>query len=512
MSWIRVGKEEIMKENSDKQHYYIAIDLKSFYASVECKERNLNPLCTNLVVADKDRTDKTICLAVSPSLKSYGIAGRARLFEVVQMMKRINGERKNRIHGADFKEASYDFDELEKNRYLKADYIVAKPRMALYMQYSTRIYEIYLKHVSKEDIHVYSIDEVFIDVTPYTAANGITPVGFARMLVNEVYQDTGITATAGVGTNLYLCKVAMDIEAKHMAADEHGARIAVLDEITYREHLWNHLPITDFWRVGKGYEKKLASCGLYTMGDIARCSLGRWNEFHNEELLYRLFGKNAELLIDHAWGYEPVTIADIKAYKPALNSISSGQMLKCPYNTADAELIVHEMAEALSLELVEKKLVTDQIVLDIGYDKTGVGKNSYRGTLETDRYGRKVPGHDHGSINLKQFSSSTSEIVDAARKLYSQIVKHELLVRRIVITASHICTLEDIGDDYEQLSLFTDPKEEEMKREKERERKLQQAQVQLKKRFGKNAVLKGYNLLEKATTKERNEQIGGHRA
>lgn len=495
--------------------WYIAIDLKSFYASVECRERNLDPLKTNLVVADRERTEKTICLAVSPSLKAYGISGRARLYEVIQRMREVNAERKYRIKGRNFKDKSVDADELLLDPCKEADYIVAKPRMALYMKYSSRIYDIYLKYVSKEDIHVYSIDEVFMDATPYMMVYNMTPVEFTRMLVREVYERTGITATAGIGTNLYLCKVAMDIVAKHMDADEYGARIAVLDEETYRRKLWNHKPLTDFWRVGKGYERKLHAHGLYTMGDIARCSLGKENEFHNEELLYKLFGVNAELLIDHAWGWENVSIKEIKAYKPAARSISSGQVLKTPYTAEDAELIVHEMAEALSLELVEKGYATNQIVLTIGYDVFNISDYSipYKGEIKKDCYGRSMPKHAHGTKNLHAYTSSTREIVEEARSLYQEIVDGNLLVRRVTIAASHICQEQEQKEMYEQLNFFTDMEEKERKRrEKERERKLQLAQIQLRKRFGKNAVLKGYHLQKGATSKERNEQIGGHKA
>lgn len=490
---------------------YIAIDLKSFYASVECAERGLNPLTTNLVVADASRTEKTICLAVSPSLKSYGISGRARLFEVVQQVKQVNAMRQRQIPGGKFTGGSFDQNELKEHRELAVDYLVAPPRMALYMEYSTRIYGIYLRYVAPEDMHVYSIDEVFIHVDPYLRGNGQTAEQFAREIMQVIYDETGITATAGIGTNLYLAKVAMDVEAKHCEPDEKGARMASLDEISYREKLWAHEPITDFWRVGPGYAKKLKQHGLYTMGDVARCSLGKETEYYNEELLYRLFGVNAELLIDHAWGYEPCTIEDIRNYKPENNSLSSGQVLSCPYDTKKARLIVQEMTDLLVLELVEKRLVTDQIVLTIGYDVDNVKKAGYQGTVVTDRYGRKIPKHAHGSVNLGGHTSSTRDIMGKTLALYDSIIDSSLWVRRVTIVANHVIRESEKKEtNYQQMQLFMEPEADEEKREKER--KMQEALIRVKNKYGKNAILKGMNLQEGGTTIERNSQIGGHKA
>ena len=502
---------------------YIAIDLKSFFASVECKERKLDPLKTNLVVADAARTEKTICLAVTPSLKAYGIPGRARLFEVVQRVREENQKRAAAAPGHRLEGTSYDDDALKNNPSLAIDYVIAPPRMALYMKYSTKIYNIYLKYVAPEDIHVYSIDEVFLDVTSYLKTYGLTSEELARKMIREVLHETGITATAGIGTNLYLAKIAMDIMAKHVEPDEDGVRIAKLNERSYREQLWNHRPLTDFWRVGRGYAKKLEENGLYTMGDIARCSMGSAQEFYNEELLYRLFGVNAELLIDHAWGWEPCTMEAIKNYKPSSNSVGSGQVLQCPYSYEKAGLIVREMTELLVLDLVEKGLVTNQIVLTVGYDienlKQSEFQKNYRGEIKTDRYGRKIPKHAHGTMNLEEHTSSTRKIVDATVELYQRIVDTKLLVRRISLAANHVIQECEIAetDSYEQMDLFTDyqAKEEQNQREKEereRERSMQQAVLELKKKFGKNAVLKGMNLQEGATTIERNRQIGGHKA
>lgn len=511
---------------------YLAIDLKSFYASVECVERHLDPLTTNLVVADSARTEKTICLAVSPALKAYGIPGRARLFEVIQKVRDANRERLSsairqqrlaRVNGQyAFSSSSFDAAALSRDPSLEIAYITAPPRMQLYMDYSTRIYNIYLKYLSAEDIHVYSIDEVFMDVTDYLSLYQMTARELAMTMVREVLYTTGITATCGIGTNLYLCKVAMDIVAKRVEPDKDGVRIAELDEYTYRRLLWSHTPLTDFWRVGHGYAKKLQAAGLYTMGDIARCSLGRPIDYHNEELLYKLFGVNAELLIDHAWGWEPTTIALIKAYRPENSSLGSGQVLHCPYTCEKAKLIVREMADLLVLDLVDKGLVTDQIVLTVGYDResleNGRGKN-YRGPVTTDHYGRKVPKHAHGSINLGKYSSSTSLILKKTTELYEQIVDSALLVRRVSIAANHVIREEDIPAEYgyEQMNLFTDyaSLEAERKKEKEaleQEKKLQQAMLDIKKRFGKNAILRGMNLQEGATTIERNRQVGGHKA
>ena len=383
---------------------YLCIDLKSFYASVECIERGLDPMTTNLVVADKARTEKTICLAVSPSLKKYGIPGRARLFEAVQKVKEANSQRKICAPNRRFIGSSYNATELNEHPELAIDYITAPPRMAHYMEYSTRIYQVYLKYVAPEDIHVYSIDEVFIDLTPYLKKGEITAHDMAIKMIRDVLATTGITATAGIGTNLYLAKIAMDITAKHMPADKDGVRIAELDEMSYRHQLWDHRPLTDFWRVGPGYASKLEAHGIYTMGDVALCSVGKESEYYNEDLLYKLFGINAELLIDHAWGWEPCTIAEIKAYKPSTNSICSGQVLQCPYDAEKARLVVKEMADLLVLDIVEKKLVTDQIVLTIGYDienlKKSERENAYNGEVTTDRYGRKIPKHAHGTANI----------------------------------------------------------------------------------------------------------------
>ncbi|MGN0513160.1 MAG: DNA methylase [Lachnospiraceae bacterium] len=502
----------------DENHIYVAIDLKSFYASVECVERGLDALNTNLVVADVERTQKTICLAVSPSLKAYKIPGRARLFEVIQKVNEANEERRRNAPGYKLSGSSYFADELNSNKSLAIDFLAAPPRMALYMKYSTDIYHIYLKYIAPEDIHVYSIDEVFMDVTRYLKTYKMTAAELTRKIIKEVYDMTGITATAGIGTNLYLCKVAMDIVAKHVEADEDGMRIAQLDEKTYRRLLWSHTPITDFWRVGRGYADKLNKVGIYTMGDVARCSLGKQNEFYNEELLYKMFGINAELLIDHAWGYEPCTIADVKAYKPENNSISSGQVLHCPYDYEKARLIVCEMTDLLVLDMVDKHLMTDQIVLTLGYDienLTDAGRRkAYKGEVTTDHYGRSVPKHAHGTINLAKKTSSTKLIMDAVTKLYDRIADKNLLIRRITVTANKVVDERDAQKygSYEQLELFAKedngPDEEEL----ERERKMQNAMLDIKKKFGKNAVIKGMNLCEGATAIDRNKQIGGHKA
>jgi len=502
---------------------YIAIDLKSFYASVECTERQLDPLTTNLVVADSQRTEKTICLAVSPTLKSYGIPGRARLFEVVQRVKEINLERLSRAPGRRFTGSSCSAAELAAHPELELSYIIAPPRMAFYLEYSTAIYDIYLKYIAPEDIHVYSIDEVFMDVTHYLKTYGLTPKELASKIIRDVLDSTGITAAAGIGTNLYLSKIAMDIVAKHVEPDEHGVRIAQLDEMSYRRLLWNHRPLTDFWRIGHGYRRKLEAAGLFTMGDIARCSLGSERDYHNEELLYQMFGVNAELLIDHAWGWEPTTIAQIKAYKPEVSSISSGQVLHCPYDTEKGKLIVREMTDLLVLDLVEKKLVTDQMTLTIGYDTGNLTnaeiRNSYKGEVVTDHYGRKIPKHAHGSANLKRPTSSTRLITDAVMELYDRIVTPGLLIRRVTVAANHVTdeTQTTEPELFEQLDLFTDydALEKERKEEEEKlakERKLQEAMLTIKHKFGKNAILKGINLQEGATTMERNHQIGGHKA
>lgn len=502
---------------------YIAIDLKSFYASVECRERRLDPLTTNLVVADESRTEKTICLSVSPAMKAYGVPGRPRLFEVVQKVREANARRRTAAPGRALTGSSWDSNELNRFPERSISYITAPPRMALYMEYSTRIYNIYLKYIAPEDIHVYSIDEVFMDVTAYLGTYRLTARELAAKMMQDVLQATGITATAGIGSNLYLCKVAMDIVAKHIEPDQNGARIAELDEMTYRRLLWNHRPLTDFWRVGKGYARKLEEHGIFTMGDVARCSVGKPNDYHNEELLYRLFGVNAELLIDHAWGWEPCAMADIKAYKPAANSIGSGQVLQCPYDSVKAKLIVREMTDLLVLNLVDKGLVTDQLVLTVGYDIENLTdpeiRKRYQGEIVTDRYGRKIPKHAHGTANLDRKTSSTMLILDAVMDLYDRIIDHNLLVRRIYVTACHV-TEESAASKqpaFEQLDLFTDyPALEQKKQEEEaklnREKQLQQAMLGIQKKYGKNAVLKGMNLEEGATARERNRQIGGHKA
>ncbi len=508
---------------TDNQKVYVCIDLKSFYASVECVERGLDAMKTNLVVADASRTEKTICLAVSPSLKAYGISGRARLFEVVQKVKEINIKRQNMVSGGILKGESYDDDELKRNHSLALSYITAPPRMAYYMEYSTRIYNIYLKYVAREDIHVYSIDEVFIDITRYLRSNKMTEREFTMMILKDVLHTTGITATAGLGTNMYLAKVAMDIVAKHAEPDSEGVRIAGLDEMSYRKKLWNHRPLTDFWRIGRGYSKKLEAAGLYTMGDIAKCSVGKDNEYYNEDLLYKMFGINAELLIDHAWGWEPCTIAHIKAYKPETRSICSGQVLQSAYDYEKTRLIVREMTELLALDLVDKKMVADQMILTLGYDAQNINnpKNGvkYQGTVTTDFYGRKIPKHAHGSINLEKPTSSTKLIMNAVMELYERIADKNLLVRRVSITANNIMDERKVKrkKEYTQLDLFTDydklKEEEERQREElQKERNLQEAIIKIKKQYGKNAVLKGMNLQEGATTKERNNQIGGHKA
>ena len=507
----------------NKSKTYIAIDLKSFYASVECRERNRDPLTTNLVVADPSRTEKTICLAVSPSLKKYGLSGRARLFEIIQKVKAANNIRKIKAPNHVFCGSSDDSRELQKKPSLKIDYIIAPPRMARYMEYSTKIYNIYLKYIAPEDIHIYSIDEVFIDVTHYLSTYNMTAHELAMTMIQDILDTTGITATAGIGTNLYLCKIAMDIVAKHIEPDKNGVRIAELDEMSYRRLLWNHRPLTDFWRVGRGYSKKLEKIGLYTMGDIARCSIGKPTDYYNEELLYKLFGINAELLIDHAWGYEPCTMEDVKTYKPETNSISSGQVLHCPYEFDKARLVVKEMTDLMVLDLVDKGLVTNQIVLTIGYDIENItDKNrsqSYKGTVTTNYYGKKVPKPAHGTTNLPKQTSSTTLITNAVMELYDKIVNKKLPIRRINIVANKLVDEHSVknANKYEQLDLFTDYEILKKQREKEnaeseREKRMQNTILDIKKKFGKNAILKGMNLQEGATAKDRNNQIGGHKA
>ncbi len=507
---------------AEKERSYIAIDLKSFYASVECVERGLDPLTTNLVVADSKRTEKTICLAVSPSLKAHGIGGRARLFEVVQIIGQVNAQRKYNAPRRTLTGKSYNAPELDKNPSLAVDYIVAPPQMARYMEVSTQIYQIYLKYISPEDIHVYSIDEVFIDATAYLKTYGMTARELAVKMIRDVLKETGVTATAGIGTNMYLAKIAMDIVAKKMPADKDGVRIAELDEMSYRRQLWDHRPLTSFWRIGQGYATKLEEKGLYTMGDIARCSLGGKYDFYNEDLLYKMFGVNAELLIDHAWGYEPCTIADVKAYKPESSSISSGQVLQCPYDFEKGKLIVREMTDLLTLDLVDKGVVADQMVLTVGYDienlKDEFKRMRYGGQITTDHYGRQVPKSAHGSINLGQYTSSTKIITEKVMELYDRIVDPSLTVRRMYVVANHVINENDVEEPGpEQLDFFTDYEALEIERtaEKERlirEKSMQKALIGIKKKYGKNAVLKGMNLEEGATTIERNGQVGGHRA
>ena len=487
---------------------YMCIDLKSFYASVECIERNLNPLTTNLVVADISRTEKTICLAVSPSLKSFGIPGRARLFEVIQKVRKVNYERKKKINYKKFTGKSCNIEELNNNPYLELDFIKATPRMRLYMKYSTDIYNIYLSFISKDDILVYSIDEVFCDITHYLNYYNKSALDLTRMMIKKVYDKIGITATAGIGTNMYLAKVAMDITAKHMNPDLYGARVAYLDETMYKKELWNHKPLTDFWRVGKGYIKKLEDNNMYTMGDIARMSI------NNEDLLFKLFGVNAEILIDHAWGVEPCTMKDAKDYKPMSNSKSIGQVLHSPYDYEKTKIIIREMVEDLTLYLVSKKLVTDQVVLTVGYDITGIDDN-YKGEIKVDYYGRSIPKHAHGTVNISHKTSSTDIITKEILKLYDRIINKNLLIRRINIAA---CNLVDESSNkvknLKQLDLFSnnDSKIDEEIKLESKEKKVQNTIISIKNKYGKNAIVKGLDLLEGATTIDRNNQVGGHRA
>lgn len=502
--------EGLISKTELKERKYIAIDLKSFYASVECVERNLDPLDTCLVVADESRTQKTICLAVSPALKAYGTGGRPRLFEVVQKVREVNYGRRN-------PRKSYSARQLKMNPDWKVDFLIAPPRMQLYIDYSSKIYDIYLKYVAPEDIHIYSIDEVFIDATSYLEVYGLSAHDLAMTIIRNVLAETGVTATAGIGTNLYLSKVAMDIVAKKMPADKDGVRIAELDEMSYRRELWDHLPLTDFWRVGPGIAKSLSHYGIFTMGDIARCSL------QNENLLYDLFGVNAELLIDHAWGWEPVTIAQVKAYKPETKSISSGQVLQEPYTSAKARVVVLEMADSVSFDLIDKQLVTDQIVLTVGYDVESLTNpeiaSKYRGKVKIDMYGRRVPVSAHGSINLEKPSSAASVLLSKVAQLYDRIVNPDLLIRRLTLNLNHLIDERNInrGKYAVQLNLFEDYEErakkdkiEEQKLKKERDR--QEAMLQLKKKYGKNVVLRGLNYTDGATQKDRNQQIGGHKA
>jgi len=494
---------------------YLCIDLKSFYASAECVARRLDPMKANLVVADVSRTQKTICLAVSPALKSYGLPGRLRLFEVEQRVRDINYDRKQKNGGRIFRGKSCDKEELDRDPSLELDYIVAVPRMAYYMECSGRIYRIYLDYIAPEDIHVYSIDEVFIDLTPYLTLYKMTPKELASKIMQEVYQKTGITATAGLGTNLYLAKVAMDILAKHMPADEKGNRIAELDEMRYREKLWGHQPITDFWRIGRGYGKKLNALGIYTMGDIARYSLQR----QGEDTLYKIFGVNAELLIDHAWGWEPCTMKDIKNYRPEHKSFGSGQVLQHAYSVEKARIVAQEMVDRLVLDLVDKGLVADQFVLTVGYDienlSTKEKREKYKGEIVIDHYGRYIPRHGHGTANLKEHCNSAKKISEAVMRLFDDIVDETLLVRRITVVANHVLSEKEWkkAERFEQLDLFQDlAMLEREKEDLEKERQLQEVVLKVHRKFGKNALLKGTNFMEGATMQSRNEQIGGHKA
>ncbi len=491
----------------------ICCDMKSFYASCECVDRGLDPLTTNLVVADKTRTEKTICLAVSPSMKALGIPGRPRLFEVVQKVKEANAARSFRAPGGSFSGSSHQFPELQQNPALSIDYIVAPPRMARYIEVSTQIYSIFLEFVAPEDIIVYSVDEAFLDVTSYLKTYGMSAHDLAMKIIHRVLEKTKITATIGIGTNLYLGKVAMDIMAKHMPADANGVRIAELNEETYRKYLWDHRPLTAFWRVGRGYVKRLQELGLFTMGDIARCSL------EYEDLLYRTFGVNAELLIDHAWGWEPCTTKDVKAYKPENNTLGAGQVLGCAYGREKTRVIVREMADQLSLDLVQKRLVTDQLVLDIGFDAESL-ERGYQGKLHANYYGKTVPEHAHGSIHLDRQTASTRLITEAAVKLFDEIFDDDVrMSRRISITAVHVVPedMATVKEEFRQLDLFTDFEAEEKRRKEEdllleKEKKLQQGILAMKGKYGKNAVMKGMDLLDGATAISRNEQVGGHRA
>lgn len=541
---------------------YISIDLKSFYASVECMERGLDPLNTNLVVADASRTQKTICLAVSPSLKAYGIPGRARLFEVEQKVKEANARRQTRAPKNILDGKSVFATELNENPCLAIDYIAAKPRMALYMSKSTQIYDVYLRYIAPEDIYAYSVDEVFIDASGYLKTYGLNAHDFARLLVREVFKETGITATAGIGPNLYLCKIAMDIGAKHTEADADGVRIAELDEYSYRRLLWDHRPITDFWRVGRGYAKKLAKKSIFTMGDIARCSLGTSSDYYNEDLLYKMFGVNAELLIDHAWGYEPCTLAEVKSYRPQRKSLVSGQVLQSAYTYEKTRIVVREMMELLALDLVDKGLLTNQIVLTVGYDIENLSdperRKAYKGEITVDGYGREIPKHAHGTGNLQFSTASTKLTTDCVLEVFDRVVDESLLTRRISITANNLVLeseykreSEGASAEPEQISMFDmlagggDSQAPERVSSKEatayseqdkpnstmvaesipgsagndndedaleKEKQVQEAMLKIKKRFGKNAILKGTNLKEGATAKERNAQIGGHKA
>lgn len=475
---------------------YIAIDLKSFYASVECVARGLDPLTTNLVVADMSRTEKTICLAVSPSLKSYGIPGRARLFEVVQKVREINSYRRGRYRG-ELRKGIYDNPTILSDASLALDYIVAPPRMSEYMKVSSKVYATYLKYISAEDIHVYSIDEVFMDVTGYLKSYGCTAHELAIRMIRDVLKTTGITATAGIGTNMYLAKIAMDIEAKHSPADKDGVRIAELDEMSYRRKYWEHTPLTDFWRIGHGIARKLESRGMRTMGDVARMSVV------NDEVLFKLFGINAELIIDHAWGWEPCTIQQIKNYKPSSHSLSVGQVLSEAYTFEKARVVIREMADSLALDMFDKHSVCDQMVINVCYDSSCAG--NFKGEIEMDHYGRKVPKPVHGSQNLSRFTSSATDIIEAVTTVYDKIVDRNLLVRRMYVVANNV--VPEGSEQTCQMSLFDEHPEQD-----ERERRRQEAILKIKKKFGKNAILRGLNFEEGATQKDRNSQVGGHKA
>ncbi|MFV0249592.1 MAG: DNA methylase [Bacilli bacterium] len=499
-----------------KNRVYVCIDLKSFYASVECRERNLDPLKTNLVVADSSRTEKTVCLAITPTMKEYGLSGRARLFEVLQKVREINYKRLKNNNYKKFISKSYFQEELETNSRLEVDFIIAAPQMKKYMNYSTKIYNTYLKYLSKDDIFVYSIDEVFCDITNYLNIHKITAYEFVKKMINDVYTKTGITATAGIGTNLFLCKIAMDIVAKHKKPDEIGVRIAELDEMSFKKQLWDHKPLTDFWRIGKGYSKKLEEYNMHTMGDIALCSI------NNEDLLYKLFGINAELLIDHAWGYEPCTMESIKSYKPSTSSLSSGQVLHCPYNFDQTRLIVKEMIDSLSLDLVAKKLITNQLVLTINYDILNLSdpiiSRLYDGVITTDQYGRNVPKSAHGTINFT-YTSSTKNLMKSVLELYDKISNKKLLSRKINISVNNLINeskYEQVRPKYEQFDLFKDystfdKEKQSEKQEIVEERKLQNVLLDIKNKYGKNSILKGMNFEEYATSRDRNGQVGGHK-
>ncbi len=516
-----------MEGNSNNEKSYIAIDLKSFYASVESREMGYDPLDVFLVVADRSRTEKTICLAVSPALKSFGVPGRPRLFEVEAAVKKINRERKKKAPGGEFQGSSKSLKELREHPEYALEYVTAVPRMGLYMKYSSDIYEIYLKYIAPEDIHVYSVDEVFIDATEYLRIYDTTPRELCIKMIRNVLKQTGITATAGIGSNLYLCKIAMDIVAKHMPPDKDGVRLAELDEMSYRRELWAHRPLTDFWRIGRGYANKLEKHGMYTMGDVARCSIGNESSYYNEDLLYKLFGVNAELLIDHAWGYENCTIQDIKSYVPENNSLSEGQVLHRAYTVEEAKLIVQEMTDNLVMGLFEKSLVTDQIVLTVCYDRECMDnpdiRAGYKGPVEYDHYGRLVPKSAHGTANMGEFTSSSRLMIEKAMELYDKIIVPGLLVRRIYVVANHVIPEEEAKrresqeEHYEQLDLFTDYGELEKERKQkkeflEKEKKVQEAVLSIKKKYGKNALLKGMNLMEHGTMRDRNKQVGGHKA